>query len=465
MLKMKIAENTRKQKKKKELKFKEKVKKETRAKVVARKAAEKMTKERTKKRKEKDKKREERARKVKAKRAEQVKKARDKAARKRALERKSKAVEKSFKVKMLTPRLRGAKVHLLNKHLRVPAPDGTIMVGGGIINHYRRWNRHSGFVASYPDGNRWNCKTGFGKGSFSCYSLGYALPKGTRCINRQASTRNAGVVHATLPAGYQMVSGGLLNQYQNFNRLSVFEESMPSGNSRWRCDTGLGSGRLTCYVRGCKFPYGARCVTIRAHSNHAGWVWAGCPRGYRVTGCGAQNHYRAWHPRSGFEEVRPVGNKCLGDMGFGPGRVSIFARCCKVKGPPASVLMKRLNKVGKKAPPGSVKCMANAKWEKKERFNCVQAHKMKAYKKKPLSLCAFACARKRGCVAFRIFGKNNSCDLLSGRKSLQRSNPRNNCRGGKKQIGMTYFTRLPGGKCKSAVKRLLAKKPRRGRRL
>jgi len=100
-------------------------------------------------------------------------------------------------------------------------------------------------------------------------------------------------------------------------------------------------------------------VTTEGSSNEAGWVWAECPHGYSVMGCGMRNNYLQFDPASGFEDLRPVGNKCMGDMGFGPGRVSVFARCCKVEGPPPEIpAPSKNNKIM-----GKEKCIMGSKWD------------------------------------------------------------------------------------------------------
>merc|ERR1711934_510311 len=105
-------------------------------------------------------------------------------------------------------------------------------------------------------------------------------------------------------------------------------------------------------------------------SNNAGWVWAECPDGYVVTGCGMRNNYLQFDPKSGFEDLRPVGNKCMGDMGFGPGRVSVYARCCKIEGPPPAIPAPPPPMKAGTANPDNVKCMAQMRWELRENTEC-----------------------------------------------------------------------------------------------
>merc|ERR1712118_645659 len=36
-----------------------------------------------------------------------------------------------------------------------------------------------------------------------------------------------------------------------------------------------------------------------------------------------------WNKHAGFEQIRPNGNGCLGDMGFGSGHFTVYTRACK----------------------------------------------------------------------------------------------------------------------------------------
>jgi len=171
---------------------------------------------------------------------------------------------------------------------------------------------------------------------------------------------------------------------------------------------GYGRGELNCFVRGCKFPYGAHCVTTEGSSDKAGWVWAECPEGYQVFGCGMRNNYLNFDVKSGFEDLRPVGNKCLGDMGFGPGRISVYARCCKVNGPPPEIPAPPPPKPPGIANPDNLKCMGETRWELKSNTDCIggdiERVPLKAGDASKLGdqmeACAFKCARKKGCTGF-----------------------------------------------------------------
>merc|ERR1711959_517114 len=128
---------------------------------------------------------------------------------------------------------------------------GWTMVGGGINNKYRHFNRLSAFEESYPEGTNWRCDTGFGPGRLDCYSRQCRLG-GMSCTTRRAYKNGSGTATAYLPAGYVATGGGMYNHYRAWNRKAAFETSMPVGNRAWRCDMGLGAGRFSCYVRGCR---------------------------------------------------------------------------------------------------------------------------------------------------------------------------------------------------------------------
>jgi len=419
---LKIKEASTKTKAKEELQFKEKYFKETKAKEKAEKDSAHMTQEQNDKEKKRAEQREEAAAAKHAENEKKVIEAKDEKTQKVAMERLSKAEEGTIKVKMKRVRLSAVRRNDAGV-VKVPAPGGTIMVGGGMINHYRKWNGRSIFEESYPDGDSWRCDSGVGNtGMLTCISLAYALPKGTKCVNARVYTANAGVIHATLPPGYLMTSGGVQNLHRRFDKHSAFEESMPDGDRKWRCDTGFGRGELNCFVRGCKFPFGAHCVTTEGSSDKAGWVWAECPEGYNVMGCGMRNHYLEFDPRSGFEDLRPVGNKCLGDMGFGPGRITVYARCCKVHGPPPEIAAPPPPPTPGTANPDNIKCIGERRWEIKKNSDCVggdsdQMPVTPGDKNKlgdQLEACALKCGQKQSCKGFtfpKAKGGGNVCKL------------------------------------------------------
>jgi hypothetical protein len=214
--------------------------------------------------------------------------------------------------------------------IRSRLSSGYTMVGGGIYNKYRHFNRLSAFEESYPEGNNWRCDTGFGPGRLNCYSRMCKL-SGMSCTTRAAYKNGHGIAIATLPHGYIATGGGVYNHYRHFNKHSAFETSMPHGHRQWRCDMGLGYGRFHCYVRGCKASSSKRLRCITKQSNVGNWHNVQCPRGWRVTGCGQNEVRRQWNKYSGFEEWRVHGNGCVCDSGFGPGRNRCYTRCCQMQ--------------------------------------------------------------------------------------------------------------------------------------
>jgi len=202
------------------------------------------------------------------------------------------------------------------------------MVGGGINNHYRAFNKLSAFEESFPHGNNWRCDTGFGPGRVTCYARSCKMA-GAHCITRSVHKHGSGTAQATLPGGYIMTSGGLYNHYRSWNKHAAFETSMPVGSTAWRCDMGLGSGRFNCYVRGCKPRHGTRLTCMTRTSNVGNYHNVQCPGHYSMTGCGMIELRRQWNKLSGFEEIRPHGNGCVCDTGFGPGKNRCYARCCR----------------------------------------------------------------------------------------------------------------------------------------
>lgn len=231
-----------------------------------------------------------------------------------------------------------------------------------------------------------------------------------------------------------MTSGGVQNLIRKFDRHAAFEQSMPSGDRKWRCDTGFGRGELNCYVRGCKFPYGAHCVTTEGSSNNAGWVWAECPEGYVVTGCGMRNNYLQFDPKSGFEDLRPVGNKCLGDMGFGPGRINVYARCCKINGPPPKIAAPPPPAAPGVANPDDVKCLNSARWEMKANGDCMggdmETIELTGDVEKQVASCAMKCQQKQSCAGFSFpaaGSKSKKCKLKSSPDFIVSEELKKNC--------------------------------------
>jgi hypothetical protein len=214
--------------------------------------------------------------------------------------------------------------------IRARLSGGYTMVGGGINNHYRHFNRLSAFEESMPEGNNWRCDTGFGPGRLTCYSRMCRM-SGMHCTTRSVHKNGHGIAYAHLPGGYVATGGGVYNHYRHFNKHSAFETSIPHGNRSWRCDMGLGYGRFNCYVRGCRATHNKRLHCITRTSRSGNWHNVQCPGGYSVTGCGQNEQRRQWNHLSGFEEMRVHGNGCVCDSGFGGGRNVCYTRCCKMQ--------------------------------------------------------------------------------------------------------------------------------------
>jgi len=154
------------------------------------------------------------------------------------------------------------------------------------------------------------------------------------CHTATRHSNAAGVIVPATPGGYVMTGGGMNNHYRHWNHLSAFEEMFPHGNS-FRCDTGFGPGRLTCYTQSCKTNVGAlSCTTRSTRFTGSGLRQATLPAGYTMTGGGLYNHYRHFNARAGFEDSSPHGNNAWrGDMGFGWGDYTVYVRGCKAPHP------------------------------------------------------------------------------------------------------------------------------------
>merc|ERR1711959_264884 len=148
------------------------------------------------------------------------------------------------------------------------------------------------------------------------------------CITTTKNSNRAGVIKPATHGGYTMVGGGMNNHYRHWKKIAAFEESMPDGN-QWRCDTGFGPGRLTCYSRQCKMQ-GMACTTVSKRMQRSGVAHATLPAGYVVTGGGVYNHYRSFNKKAAFEESFPANDRTWQcDMGIGAGDFTCYARGCK----------------------------------------------------------------------------------------------------------------------------------------
>jgi len=226
--------------------------------------------------------------------------------------------------------------------VHVGAARGKTVTGGGMNNRYRRWNKLAMFEDMYPGNNRFTCDTGYGPGKLHCYSISCSKGgKPLKCETRKKTKRNFSGIAKISPRRrkYTMTGGGLINHYRGGwrsrgwrSRKSLFEDSRPDRGG-WVGDMGHGRGDFTAFVRGCKSPYGLKCKTVRSQKGNL--VYATCPKGYQVTGCGIRNNFRPYihskiHKLSAFEESFPVSSsKCRCDGGFGKGNIYCYARCCK----------------------------------------------------------------------------------------------------------------------------------------
>jgi len=216
--------------------------------------------------------------------------------------------------------------------IRAGTPGGYVSLGGGMVNHYRSWNKLGAFEEAMPEGNHFRCDTGFGPGRLTCYNRACKTNVGAlSCTTRSLRFRGVGVRDVGLPRGYVMTGGGLYNHYRHFNSRAGFEETRPNGN-RWRGDMGFGWGDYTVYVRGCKAPRGRKLLCVTRQSGRGNYNRVTCPGGYTTTSCGVNNHYRAFNARSAYESHFPSGNnQCHCDTAFGHGDNTCYARCCKLQ--------------------------------------------------------------------------------------------------------------------------------------
>merc|ERR1712093_104159 len=190
--------------------------------------------------------------------------------------------------------------------------------------HAKHWN-----AASYKEKNAKKEKSSKERAKKAAHERGVKSRAKLHCTTTAKHSNNAGVIVPHAPGGYAMTGGGMNNHYRSWNKLSAFEEMFPSGNS-FRCDTGFGPGRLTCYARYCKTNVGGlACTTRSLRFRGSGVRDAKLPSGFTMTGGGIYNHYRGWNARAGFEESRPNGNHWRGDMGFGWGDYTVYVRGCK----------------------------------------------------------------------------------------------------------------------------------------
>jgi len=208
-----------------------------------------------------------------------------------------------------------------------------------------------------PTAHGWECSLGVGEeapGALECIAQSCQVPRGTQCTTVVAN--GTGAVVASLPAGYVMVSGGVMSGWAgaygvsgwpNQGHKGVLTDSKPQGEAAWSCAIGVSDVTevddtpLECAVRGCQLSAGSSldCRTIHNANENAGLTKAECPTGYRPTGCGITNRY-PWptlDTRYTYEEAVPyvdpdtLAEGCSCDMGEGNnGVITCHARCCKL---------------------------------------------------------------------------------------------------------------------------------------
>jgi hypothetical protein len=203
---------------------------------------------------------------------------------------------------------------------------GYTLVGGGMDNKYRSFDKLSAFEEAFPKGNQFQCDTGFGPGKLRCQAR-YCKTTGLKCVTKKSRRqRKGGTATVSAPKGYVMTGGGLFNHYRRFNKKAHFERSHPFKNG-WIGDMGYGWGDYTVYVRACK---GVTCKTVQTGIGNS--KVASCPKGYQITSCGSHQK-NGWGALGAFEQYTFHGNGCHCDMGFGSGKQRCYARCCKGLGP------------------------------------------------------------------------------------------------------------------------------------
>jgi hypothetical protein len=144
---------------------------------------------------------------------------------------------------------KSCRVNRKSKTCTARLDKGYVMTGGGLVNHYRSWNKHSQFEQSRPEGNNgWLSDMGFGWGDFTSTVRGC---KGLSCVTEVSKQGDA--THATCPSGYTLTGCGIKNDYGGFNKKSLFEYVKPdvAKNKCW-CNMGSGIGQDKCYARCCK---------------------------------------------------------------------------------------------------------------------------------------------------------------------------------------------------------------------
>merc|ERR1712196_275029 len=127
--------------------------------------------------------------------------------------------------------------------------SGYVMTGGGLTNHYGKWDVHAQFERSQPSGeNGWKVDMGFGWGDFTAYVTGC---KGLKCVSVVGKRVDASV--AKCPSGYQVTGCGMQNFRTKMDKLAAWEYMQPTSDlSQCKCNMGMGTGDEQCHARCCK---------------------------------------------------------------------------------------------------------------------------------------------------------------------------------------------------------------------
>jgi hypothetical protein len=125
-------------------------------------------------------------------------------------------------------------------------PSGYVMTGGGLYNHYRKFDKKAQFEESRPNGNKWRGDMGQGWGDYTTYVTGC---QGLTC--KTVASKRGNNEKATCPNGYYVTGCGIYHHNRAWGKLGAFEEARPDGQG-CRGDAGFGTGDMTVYARCCK---------------------------------------------------------------------------------------------------------------------------------------------------------------------------------------------------------------------
>jgi hypothetical protein len=125
-------------------------------------------------------------------------------------------------------------------------PSGYVMTGGGLYNHYRKFDKKAQFEESRPNGNKWRGDMGQGWGDYTTYVTGC---QGLTC--KTVTSKRGNNEKASCPNGYYVTGCGIYHHNRAWGKLGAFEEARPDGQG-CRGDAGFGTGDMTVYARCCK---------------------------------------------------------------------------------------------------------------------------------------------------------------------------------------------------------------------